>query len=416
MVDDSNRALNLRFFIFVLAAAVASGAAAGERAPKVAFVTSVAGVGDLSQWQPYAGANTGLAAADAICQSLAATAGLANPSSFVAWLSDDTDDAYCRVHNLGGTVAGLCGQGTLPTAAGPWVRTDDFPWAERIELMIGSSGVIFTPLWLDENANKVSWIRAFTDTEPDGTQDGGQTNCGNWTDENTGLVVSGSVDSTTQSWTHIGASGCHVDSPLYCLETGVGTDLPDVAEVGALAFVTSTFGDGDLAGWLSARGERGAAAGDDICESLARSAHIGAPSSFKAWLSDSGVDAADRFTWGGPWIRLDGVVVAQNKADLVDGELFAPINISETGAYRGNYWVWTGTDEFGAGSGAHCDEWGSASDLEQGTLGRANSAGPDWSDHWIPQDCDGWARLYCLSEVSILIFEDGFESGGTGAW
>jgi hypothetical protein len=67
-------------------------------------------------------AGTGLEAADAICQSRAEAGGL--NGTFRAWLSDDDDDAYCRIHGLSGKKAENCGQGSLPDFAGNWVRTD----------------------------------------------------------------------------------------------------------------------------------------------------------------------------------------------------------------------------------------------------------------------------------------------------
>ena len=63
------------------------------------FVTSVAGSGELSSWDD-AGTLTGVAAGDAICQARATAAALPNPATYRAWLSDDTDDAYCRLHGL----------------------------------------------------------------------------------------------------------------------------------------------------------------------------------------------------------------------------------------------------------------------------------------------------------------------------
>jgi hypothetical protein len=98
-------------------------------AANVVFVTSVTGDGNLGSWAD-AGGNTGLAAGDAICQARANAAGLTG--TFVAWLSDDNNDAYCRVHNLTGKKASNCGQGSLPESAGPWVRTDGFPFGPMI--------------------------------------------------------------------------------------------------------------------------------------------------------------------------------------------------------------------------------------------------------------------------------------------
>src|SRR5690606_18797239 len=88
---------------------------------RLTFVTNSTGTGNLSTWA-LAGGNTGVAAADAVCNAEAAAAGL--PGTYVAWMSDATDDAYCRVHQLTGKKAANCGLGALPATAGPWVRTD----------------------------------------------------------------------------------------------------------------------------------------------------------------------------------------------------------------------------------------------------------------------------------------------------
>jgi len=85
-------------------------------ANNVVFVTYVSGSGNLDSW-PDAGGQTGTAAGDAICQARAAAGGLANPSQFRAWLSDQNDDAYCRIHNLTGKKSANCGMATLPVAA-----------------------------------------------------------------------------------------------------------------------------------------------------------------------------------------------------------------------------------------------------------------------------------------------------------
>jgi len=118
----------------------------------------------------------------------------------------------------------------------------------------------------------------------------------------------------------------------------------------------------------------------------------------------------------GPWVRLDGVLVAQSKTDLLDGEIFGPINQDEYGTYLGSASVLTGTDSSGAWTAQDCDGWTSALSTEVGTTGRANSV-TRWTDA-RGNPCDDWVRLICLSEVlnGPLVFFDGFESGGTSAW
>jgi hypothetical protein len=109
--------------------------------PNQVFVTSVQGDGNLGSW-PDAGGKTGLAAGDAICRARAKAAGL--PGTFRAWLSDNKHDAYCRIHNLDGKMADNCGKASLPVAAGPWVRTDGFPFSGTINQML-SEQKVFTP-------------------------------------------------------------------------------------------------------------------------------------------------------------------------------------------------------------------------------------------------------------------------------
>ena len=141
MCESTSASLTMRMVILAAVVLVAlstasGGSAAGER---VVFVTSVTGTGDLGSW-PDAGMATGTAAGDAICQARATAAGLANPSNFVAWLSDSSDDAYCRLHNLSGKKVTNCGQSTLPVAAGPWLHPNGIPFGEPIDQLLSPHG------------------------------------------------------------------------------------------------------------------------------------------------------------------------------------------------------------------------------------------------------------------------------------
>ena len=62
--------------------------------PKIAFVTSTTGSHIFSTWAETS--SNGLVGADEICQARALAGGLANHLDFVAWISDSTDDAFCR--------------------------------------------------------------------------------------------------------------------------------------------------------------------------------------------------------------------------------------------------------------------------------------------------------------------------------
>ena len=397
-------------FISLSTASVSS--AAGER---VVFVTSVTGSGDLGSW-PDAGMATGTAAGDAICQSRATAAGLANSSNFVAWLSDSSDDAYCRLHNLSGTKATNCGQSTLPVAAGPWLHPNGIPFGEEIDQLLSPNGVVYTALQVDEFGSALpAFAGFFTATRDDGVLDTNRTTCADWASSSSQLAATGSESRTTQNWTIFGAADCATTAHLVCMETGAGPGLPPFAVPGRLAFVTSVTGNGDLGSWPDAGGKMGIAAGDAICQTLATVAGLDEPSTFKAWLSDATSSAIDRFVNEGRWIRLDGIPVAENKADLTDGVLFAPINVSETGEYQGNWGVWSGTQSNGSGTGTDCAGWTVGTGGTSGSHGAANDLRFWTGPSSLTCDFSG-ARLYCLSDSPLPIFSDGFESGDTSAW
>jgi hypothetical protein len=93
-------------------------------------------------------------------------------------------------------------------------------------------------------------------------------------------------------------------------------------------------------------------------------------------------------------VRLDGIKVADSKADLTDGKLFAPMNLTETGVYELNN-AWTGTNDNGTRSTNTCAGWSSESGT--GTEGRAVQAGSGWSS-LLDAACGLQFRLYCFEE------------------
>jgi hypothetical protein len=380
----------------------------------------VTGSADLGSW-PDAGVEVGLAAADAICQARAAAAGLANPESWVAWLSDTADEAYCRLHGLPGTKAADCGEPQLPEAAGPWVRPDGFPFSEAIGPLT-SAGVVYAPVLLDELGSPVppgGDAFFFTATLPDGSLFSATRTCSDWTSDSAALsTVLGDPTRTTQSWTVGSLPPCDNVGRLLCLETVAGPALPPFAVEGRRAFVTSERGPGDLSSWPQADpGSSGVGAGDSICRNLAMLAGFEEAATFKAWLSDGSTDAIDRFVHDGPWVRPDGVVPATGKSDLTDGVLFSSIHVTETGEYLGNTAVWTGTSDAGAARPSRCDDWTDGTSALSGDTGIANRTIFGWSFSSSSQPCDNaLLRLYCLSDDEVPLFSDGFESGDTSAW
>ena len=389
---------------------------------RVAFVTSWSGNGDLSTWMPAGVGASGLEAADWVCRYLAQEAQLEHPEDFVAWMSDSSDDAYCRVHGFPGTKADNCGLTELPSNAGPWVRPDGVPFAERIYLMLGELGQVITPAVIDENGNEVLEIRFyFTATHAEGGYDYNGA-CSDWTSSAAVPVMVGDSRDSTKNWTEDQPVDRLCEGPhrLLCMQAGPGAPLPPSFQAGAMAFVTSLGGYGDLSQWPEAGGEVGLAAADSVCRLRADAAGLPAADSFVAFLSDSspgdGAHAVDRLTLDGPWIRSDGIRIAQTKADLVDGTLDAPLNVDEFGTFYSNWVAWTGSTTDGLTTGADCVGWSVGDGSAQGTVGLVNTSSWDWVEAGSSGCGLSPVRLYCFSNALAVIMVDGFESGGPGAW
>jgi len=376
---------------------------------KVVFVTSVTGSVNFASWADAGGA-TGLAAADAVCKARASIAGLSG--TFMAWLSDNVDDAYCRIHELTGKKSANCGQSTLPVAAGPWVRTDGFPFSGTIDQLV-NSGVVYSPIMYDEFANPVAQnLGIYTGTYRNGTM--GSLNCSNWTSTSfSEYAVIGTVQGTTAAWTDYAASTCNGSARLLCFETGVGALHSGFQQSGKIAFVTSVSGNGDLSSWLDAGGSSGIAAGDAICQARASAAGWANASVFKAWLSNSLVDAQERILSTGPWVRPDGVIVATDKTDLLDGILFTGISQDEFGNYAGSNRVWTGTAIAGLRTLENCNDWSMSDNLLMGTRGVSSYTLDGWTNDYASTSCDTTSmHLYCFEDIDEgIIYVDASQTG-----
>jgi hypothetical protein len=408
--------LNTGTYYYVVTAVNAYGESAESLEVSVpinllTFVTSTTGNGNLTSW-PDAGGNTdGLKAADAICQARAVAGGFTG--TFKAWISYANVDAYCHIRNVpGGYKNAKCGLQpweTLP-AAGPWVRTDGFPFGEAIDSLdsfLTPTGKVYAPIRLDEFGNQVAdGTIYFTNTLRDGTNDTSYLNpCSQWTSSSGPFMPRfGAADMTTDAWSQWAQTTCAANHPLLCMQVGAGPALPAFASTGKKIFITSTHSTGDLGGWTevltSGTGTTGIHAGDVICQTRASAVGLANAAKFKAWLSDSTVNAKDRISSNGPWVRIDGVPVANSKADLTDGSIFTAINLTETGVYislTGARIVWTGTGSNGTKSSDTCNGWTDASTYS-GTAGGALNAGADWADYSVSSCSYNFASLYCIED------------------
>jgi hypothetical protein len=151
-----------------------------------------------------------------------------------------------------------------------------------------------------------------------------------------------------------------------------------------VVFATSSKQSGDLGGL---------AAADDICAARAADARL--DGTFRAWLSSSDESAGARLTHAStPYARTDGVEVAADWDDLVDGALSAPIDRDENGE-RIDGDVWTGTLASGEPGDVTCA--GFADQDVTGVCGSCDAADGAWTDNIRPP-CTSALRLYCVQE------------------
>jgi len=148
-------------------------------------------------------------------------------------------------------------------------------------------------------------------------------------------------------------------------------------------------------------GMGGPTGGDAFCTTLAEEAGIGG--SWVAYLSGGGGNAITRIP-DGPYVRMDGVLIAEDKADLTDGSIAAPININQLGGNT-SVWVCTGSSESGVAtgpataSGGNCQGWTRGCGVCDGDhwyveVGRSWYSSDDWSTAgW---NFCGSCHLYCF--------------------
>lgn len=114
------------------------------------------------------GSQVDISEADIACQNASGKQGV------VAWFSSEDDDAVCRVAGLGGKASNDCGLALPGSLNGPWVRSDGYLLAERLDELV--SGLLRAPLTLAEDGafslptEQAELVR--TDTLHDGTRGG----------------------------------------------------------------------------------------------------------------------------------------------------------------------------------------------------------------------------------------------------
>ena len=201
--------------------------------------------------------------------------------------------------------------------------------------------------------------------------------------------------------------------PEYCIPNNyhfsftVGEPPPVLP---AFIFITSTIGDGSIGSIANA---------DSACQTRAGAA--GLDGTWHAIISgpgDPNINAADGLAAvaeNTPFFLLNGIQVANNKADLLDGSIQNPIFITEFGTPYSNIQghpglAWTASDSAGLLAAMEpyanlsCNGWTSSSSDGRAIAGIASKTDADWIDG-IPENdgamhCDQNAALYCWSDNS----------------
>lgn len=160
-------------------------------------------------------------------------------------------------------------------------------------------------------------------------------------------------------------------------------------------FVSSSTHTGDLGGIAGA---------DMICQELG--AAVDAGSTWRAFLSTSTTDAVDQLTTNGPFVRASdtSVIIADDLADLLDGDIDNPILLDESGNPVGPS-AWTGSTDDGTTdpAGGHCTDWttsqGGLPPQYSGAFGNPFISVEVPINSWIAHgfgECTNAFHLYCF--------------------
>ena len=167
-------------------------------------------------------------------------------------------------------------------------------------------------------------------------------------------------------------------------------------------FVTAAYGSGNFNTWTNSGGLSGLAAADRICKYDANNPYGAGSGNWKAYLSTTTVNAKDRIQ-DAEYRRTDGItIIANNKADLVDGSLDNAIL-----AGTNSVLVWTGTNT----DGTYFTTPGACADWTVGTgnnsvIGKAIQANSEWSVYTYNYGCTGTNVPEGGSRVYMYCFED----------
>ena len=129
---------------------------------------------------------------------------------------------------------------------------------------------------------------------------------------------------------------------------------------------------------------------DQKCANMAYYARL--PGTWIALLSSTGYNIDARLPHHA-YYKMDGTLVANSWADLLDGTILSPIDVDENGIkHSGMDGVWTGSSWFGQVQ-SDCHQWGWVS--ATGTAGNSKSIGTPWISE-LADECSKANHIYCV--------------------
>jgi hypothetical protein len=327
------------------------GVCALAPSPNKMFVSSTTAVASMLD----------LAKADELCTTTAHGAGLRG--NYIAWLSTANESAKDRLAR---------------TSPRGWVRTDGKPFADTVEDIV--AGNVFYPPRLDERqVDRSDITEVATGTTAAGVASA--YTCNDFDGSMGGMISVGLLDADAPLWTELAnvPISCSGNVHLYCFGISNEISLEKPAPEGKLAF-------------LSAKDYRSVLSDLDAgCTNEAR-AH-GLTQSFVALVAPTGQSAMSR-TQGGPWSRLDGVIVTEDLA-----KFDAPLSVKLDGTHeRASTWFGAPTPLSTGMDSENCTNWTATATTTPhlGDSVRSSRSAFSKGDVIFCSDLTALYRVYCF--------------------
>jgi hypothetical protein len=288
---------------------------------------------------------------------------------------------------------------------------DDKPWLSPNGLPIvnGATGVVAslwnTPISFHPDGTTDGSEHFWTGTLPGAVADTGtgpiSPDCNGWT-QTTNYAETATF--TAQYLIEYGESSGDCSDPhgLICLQVG-GTFF-DTGSLYRVAGKRTFVSKGTLTGAMSFAGKTGVAGGDALCQSEAASAGYANAPNFRAYLSTTATDAMCHVLGAtgkavdqcgltalptDVWRRADDYPVA-DAADLISGNLTAPVSLAPDQSQQVDVRPWTGLS-----TPSTCSDWTSAAAGSTADVGTPRSISYAWSA-FSTANCNTPAPLFCF--------------------